>query len=193
MKHKILLPLGLLLVLLVACGSDSSDVASEGEPGDDNPTTSIAPGDGDPSVGPDDSIVDDVEPAPDDDLPIGGDGTLATLDIVVSHPSTTDVSYTISCLGDTATITGDVGLNDFAACEQLGDEAVRNRLINGPITGLACTEIYGGPDIATITGTYDGVDGPAVETTIDRTNGCGIGEWDNLLSAILPPALGVTE
>ena len=54
-----------------------------------------------------------------------------------------------------------------------------------------CTEIYGGPDVAAITGTYDGVDGPKIDTTIDRTNGCGIDEWDTLLSQVLPGALGV--
>lgn len=186
MKNTILFLLSLSLVLAVAaCGSDTTDVASGGDDDVDLP------------VDPDDSIDDDVEPEPiDPDLPtgpLGGGGTLATLDIVITHPDADDVTYTISCLGDTATIIGDVGLDDFAACDQLGEDAVRDRLLNGPPTDRACTEIYGGPDVATITGTYDGVDGPAVDTTVDRSNGCGIDEWDTLLSKVLPEPLGVTS
>lgn len=182
---KLLIPLFALL-LLAACGSDTTDVTSGDEPADQ---------DVDLPVDPDDSIDDDVEADPiDPDLPtgpLGGGGTLATIDIVITHPDADDVTYTISCLGDTATIVGDVGLDDFAACDQLGQDAVRTRLLDGTPADQVCTEIYGGPDIATLTGTYDGVDGPKVDTTIDRTNGCGIDEWDTLLSQVLPGALGV--
>ncbi len=159
------------LLLLAACGSDTTEVSSSDEPAGNDVDL---PGDPDLPAG-----------------PLGGDGTLATVDIVISHPDADDVSYTISCLGDTATIIGDVDLDDFKACDQLGDDAVRERLLNGAPTDRACTEQYGGPDVATITGTYDGVDGPKVDTTIDRSNGCGIDEWDSLLSQLLPGALGV--
>ncbi len=39
----------------------------------------------------------------------------------------------------------------------------------------ACTEIYGGPQTARVTGTYRG---EAVDATFDRTNGCEISRWD---------------
>lgn len=182
---KVLTPLFALL-LLVACGSDSTEVTSADEPDDTNV---------DLPVDPDDSIDDDVDPEPVDPGlptgPLGGGGTLATIDIVITHPDADDVTYTISCLGDTATIIGDVALDDFAACDQLGQDAVRTRLLDGPPSDQVCTEIYGGPDVATLTGTYDGVDGPPVDTTVDRSNGCGIDEWDSLLSQVLPGALGV--
>lgn len=181
----LLIPLFALL-LLSACGSDTTDVASSDEPADQN---------ADLPVDPDDSIDDDVDAEPiDPDLPtgpLGGGGTLAMIDVVISHPDADDVTYTISCLGDTATIVGDVGLDDFAACDQLGQDDVRTRLLNGARADQVCTEIYGGPDVASLTGTYDGVDGPKVDTTVDRTNGCGIDEWDSLLSQVLPGALGV--
>lgn len=38
-----------------------------------------------------------------------------------------------------------------------------------------CTEIYGGPQTATVTGTYLG---EQVEAEFDRTNGCQISRWD---------------
>lgn len=155
----------LAVILLAACGSDATSVTTGDEP-------------------------DDIEP----DLPaepLGGGGPLVTVDITITHPDTSDVTYTISCLGDTATVIGEVGISDFDACTQLGDDAVRIRLLDGAPSDQVCTEIYGGPDVATIVGTYDGVDGPAINTTIDRSNGCGIDEWDTLLSDVLPDALGV--
>ncbi len=174
------------LLLLAACGSDTTDVTSGDEP---------VGNDVDLPADPDDSIDKDPPADPvDPDLPsgpLGGGGTLATVDIVITYPDADDVTYTISCLGDTATIIGDVALNDFAACDQLGDDLVRDRLLNGAPADRVCTEIYGGPDVATITGTYDGVDGPEVNTTVDRSNGCGIDEWDSLLSEVLPGARGV--
>jgi len=177
MKHFSKTLLGfLLLVVLVGCGSDVVEVTS-GDEGEE-PVVSETPID--------ESPVDDDLPTG----PIGGGGTLATVDIVITHPDLDDVAYTISCLGDTATVIGDVSLNDFAACAQLGEDPVRERLLNGMPEGLACTEIYGGPDVATITGTYDGVDGPSVNTTVERTNGCGISTWDSLLSNVLPAAVG---
>jgi len=175
-RNTILLtPMIFLVLLLAACGSDTTNVTSGDEPLDDSADL---------------PINDNADPSLDDEVPLGA-GTLATLDIVITHPDADDVSYTISCLGDTATITADVGLNDFAACQQLADDAVRDRLLNGAPKNQVCTEQYGGPDVATITGTYDGVDGPKINTTIDRSNGCGIDEWDSLLSRVLPNPLGM--
>lgn len=58
----------------------------------------------------------------------------------------------------------------------------------GPVPkDLACTEIYGGPETAQVTGT---VDGQPVDTTFSRTNGCEIHRWDQvqgLLTAVSAP------
>jgi hypothetical protein len=129
------------------------------------------------------------------DGPLGaGPYPVATLDINVTYPEpddiTYDITYTITCLGDTATLLGDVPLSADQACTALADASVRTRLIGGAPADQVCTEIYGGPDIATIVGTHDG---DTVNTTVDRSNGCGIDDWDRLLDGILPPATGVTE
>jgi Subtilisin inhibitor-like len=47
----------------------------------------------------------------------------------------------------------------------------------------ACTEIYGGPQTATVTGTFRG---EPVDASFERTNGCEIARWDSL--AFLWPA-----
>ena len=51
-----------------------------------------------------------------------------------------------------------------------------------PVAGdVACSEIYGGPQLATISG-------PNVHATLSRTNGCEIARWEALAPLIeLPP------
>ena len=123
--------------------------------------------------------------------PLGaGPYPVATLDITVTHPEADDINYTISCLGDTATIAREATVDAEEACLALTDDEVRTRIVDGSPTDQVCTEIYGGPDLAAIVGTLDG---EAVTTTVDRSNGCGIDDWDRLLVDVLPPALGVTE
>ena len=153
-------------LLLAACGSNSTVVAAGGV---------------DATV-PNDSVPNE---------PLGaGPYPIATLEITISHPEADDVSYTISCLGDTATVIGSDEVVDQQACTVLADPLVKTRLIEGQPIDLACTMQYGGPDLAHIVGTFDG---EAVDTTVDRVNGCGIGDWDHLLAGVLPTALGLTE
>jgi hypothetical protein len=46
---------------------------------------------------------------------------------------------------------------------------------------LACTQQYGGPEEARMTGTLEG---RPVDVTVDRTNGCGIADYDALFAAL---------
>ncbi|MGI9606844.1 MAG: hypothetical protein ACR2P0_11960 [Acidimicrobiales bacterium] len=186
MKRMITLFISLFITALVlaACGSNADPVVT-GDTGGSDPT--LAPDD-DPGNGAADPTLAPDEP------PLGaGPYPIATLDITITHPEAEEVRYTISCLGDTATVTGDVSLSERAACERLADPDVRTRLIEGVPTDQVCTEQYGGPDIAVIVGTYDGVDGVVVDTTVDRVNGCGISDWDSLLAGVLPPPVGITS
>ena len=48
-------------------------------------------------------------------------------------------------------------------------------------TMRACTELYGGPETAHLTGTLDG---EPVDVTITRNNGCGIADYDALFEAL---------
>jgi hypothetical protein len=51
-----------------------------------------------------------------------------------------------------------------------------------PVAGdVACTEIYGGPELATISG-------PNVHATLSRRNGCEIARWDALAPVVELPA-----
>ncbi|MET0468554.1 MAG: SSI family serine proteinase inhibitor [Aeromicrobium sp.] len=41
----------------------------------------------------------------------------------------------------------------------------------------SCTQVYGGPQVATVTGTYEGKD---VDATFSRDDGCEIDRWEQL-------------
>lgn len=128
----------------------------------------------------------------DPDAPLGsGPYPIADLTVSYRHPDDgISLTYRIACLGDTATITGDdAGVDAADACLALAEPAVQTRLVDGPPADQVCTEIYGGPDLALVTGTLD--DQP-VDAAVDRTNGCGISDWDDLLGAVLPAPIGVT-
>jgi hypothetical protein len=54
-----------------------------------------------------------------------------------------------------------------------------------PVPGdVACTEIYGGDQVAEIQGT--GRDGTNVRAILNRTNGCEIARWEALASVVGP-------
>ena len=65
------------------------------------------------------------------------------------------------------------------ACEDLA----REREPFAPVPpGSVCTEIYGGPQTATVRGTYRG---QPVSLDLKRTDGCTTAQWDRL-GAVLP-------
>jgi hypothetical protein len=59
------------------------------------------------------------------------------------------------------------------------------RLFAGVPRDVACTQIYGGPQVARVVGTVKGV---RVSASVSRTDGCQISRWDRLSPWLLPPA-----
>jgi hypothetical protein len=68
------------------------------------------------------------------------------------------------------------------ACEHVADGG--SELFDPVPLDTACTEIYGGPQVAQVDGT---VDGEPVSAAFDRTNGCEISRWEALSPWLLPP------
>lgn len=112
----------------------------------------------------------------------------AALEITYEHPEVETYTYSVICEGDAARLEG-VDLDAASACAALSDLDVASRLVDGP-PDQACPEMYGGPDVATIQGT---IDGEEVDAVVDRTDGCGVSDWDNLLGDLLPPARGIEQ
>lgn len=71
------------------------------------------------------------------------------------------------------------------ACDRLASGG--SKLFAPAPKGIACTQIYGGPQKARVVGV---VQGARVWATFTRTNGCEIGRWQRI-SPWLVPAGGV--
>jgi hypothetical protein len=52
---------------------------------------------------------------------------------------------------------------------------------------VACTSIYGGPDVARVTGT---IDGQRIDARFNRTDGCEIERWDRNVALLGPAGRG---
>ncbi len=174
---RLLITLCAVLTFGVSCGADERTPTEAGSGA--SPTTS--------QEAPDPAVPTTSDPSGGQPL---GSGPYPIADLVFDvYPdgTTGDVStYRLACLGDTATLTGGPAPQPAESmCLALLEDEVRTRLIDGPPAERMCTEIYGGPQIAHIEGTLEGRE---VETSVDRTNGCGIDEWDRLLVGFLPPA-----
>ena len=130
-----------------------------------------APGEGDAAApGTSDGSSADGVSRPENDLVVSvdrGDG---------SAP----VSWTLTCDGSAQGTHPDAE----AACAHL-------RALDNPFAPLpadvACTEIYGGPQSAHITGRWDG---EAVDLEVTRVDGCRIAQWDSL-GVLLAVPVGV--
>ena len=133
------------------------------------PSTSSAPG-GYPSLRPSPTPGQSSVPDP------GDDASVDTVLDVALYPdgNTLGSRYTLEC-SDGRAIGESQAPDPTAACEAIKE----NPQILAPQrpADRMCTEIYGGPDRAVVTGTHDG---EQVTTEFIRTNGCHIAEWDAL-------------
>jgi len=177
--HKLVLTLTLAIGLLAAsCGDDAATDTVSDDPPDTTTTIDDAPIN--------DAPVDDPVADPGSDGPILGAGPYPIADLTITVTLTEGGATTISrlaCLGDTATVTGDPGpASADMMCLALNDPSINDRVVNGAPVDIACTEQYGGPEVAAISGTLDGAE---IDTSFDRTNGCGIGDWE-LMRSFLP-------
>lgn len=179
----------LLAVLAVAGLAACTGTSDDRPPSSASPTASASAS---PSASPSDTPAPDTETsvpapapsAPPAPTPGAGEGN-AELSIMVK-PTATDpaLNYTLVCRDGVPTEESKHPRAE-AACAALKNNAAllspapRNK-------DQACTEQYGGPQTATVTGIVD--DYP-VEIAFARTNGCEIGAW-NAAEDILGPSGG---
>jgi hypothetical protein len=170
---------------LAACSPDTgtgqptpgATSASPGtsEPGTPAPGTS-APGTTAPGTTPPDAETTVPAPAPSAPAPLpSGPGTGDAELAIAVKPSQdgTAVNYTLVCKAG-APVAESQHPSAAAACAALKkNPAVLNQ--PGPRKDVSCTQQYGGPQVATVTGA---VDGTPVESTFMLRNGCEIGAWN---------------
>jgi hypothetical protein len=68
------------------------------------------------------------------------------------------------------------------ACAALAEKAAE--ALPAVASDQMCTEVYGGPQTATLTGTWQG---KPVNSSFSRTNGCEIARWDALVPLLPKP------
>ena len=116
--------------------------------------------------------------------PAAGSPVSAEISVVIQDPDSGTVSYVIRCDADGASVSGDVQIDAADACRALARPAVQNRRVGGPSPDQGCTQVSGGPQTAMLSGVLER---QSVNTVVTRDDGCGIGDWDNLLKDILLP------
>lgn len=178
MLSRTCLTVGALVLVVAGCGSGNDDAATAD---DDKPSTTSTTS---TTAAPSTTVAPPTSQAGGGGGG-GGAGSTISLDVEVTSPGTPALVATVSCAGS-ATGTGFLaGPAATAACDHLRTKAAATRrLVEGRPPDLLCTEIYGGPETAHITGT---INGAPVDTKITRTDGCGIADWTTL-GALLAPA-----
>jgi hypothetical protein len=86
---------------------------------------------------------------------------------------------TLSCRGTSAHATGFLARSPVRACRRA------RRLPAPPAANRVCTQIYGGPQIARITGR---VGARRTDRRLSRTDGCKIDEWNRMVPLVPRPA-----
>ena len=154
---------------LTGCRTGQADDAGPGGPGE--------PGDADASTtgSPDDPVSSDDPPGPGDDTPAPGEpASPVAADLVVVVDATGEgatTTWTLTC----EPVGGDHP-DAAAACAALASAGGAAAFAPTP-RNVACTEQWGGPQTATVTGT---VGGESVDAVFDRHNGCEISRWEKL-------------
>jgi len=108
--------------------------------------------------------------------PRGGDGTELTVTLYPEGPQAGEPR--------TAEVACRAGTSDAEACDAI--EALPDGAAEPVPAGVACTEIYGGPDLVRLEGTLDGEE---VDAELIRENGCEIDRFERftpLLRALFP-------
>jgi hypothetical protein len=173
MRMRTLRPL--LAVLAVAGLAACTGTPDKTEPSSASPTATSSA-----SQSPSDAPAPDTEttvPAPPPSappVPTPGPGAgNAELSIMVK-PNSTDpaVSYTLVCRDGRSTAESKHPTADAACAALKNNAALLSPAVKDP--NRACTEQYGGPQTATVTGI---VDDTPVDATFALTNGCEIGAW----------------
>jgi len=157
------------VLLLAACGSESEDggVDREGSGGETATVTQSPSGSGTPESGTPESGT------PTEHAPPRAGSDVARTELTIRYESAPGAGAQIWTL--TCSPNGGSHPDAAAACAMLtrhADDGV-NPFAPTP-KNQPCTMVYGGPDVGTVTGTWNG---QKVSATFSKENGCEIARW----------------
>jgi hypothetical protein len=122
---------------------------------------------------------------------------LATFAATAPAPVTLTVRYTagsqveqvahLRCRGDSARADGFLRTSALPACRRA--RKIASFLDSRPSSKRVCTQIYGGPQEALVTGRFRG---HSVRAHFSRQDGCEIGRWDRV-RFLFPGAVSASD
>ncbi len=151
-----------VLLVLGGCANSEEPVVVPGGPGTGDEATSTTPGGSASGSSPSASQPKSVAPVP------------ADVTITVDDGSGTTTTTKLTCEP-----TGGDHPKPDDACAALA--AAWPSAFEPVAKDLACTEIYGGPETASVSGT---IDGKPVNAQFKRNNGCEIARWEQVQSLL---------
>ncbi|HEY3572922.1 MAG TPA: SSI family serine proteinase inhibitor [Arthrobacter sp.] len=158
-------------------GTSSPGTSSPGASSPETGTPSTGtPGTPTPGSTPPDAETTVPAPAPPSASPLPSGPGAGDAELSITVKASKDgkaVNYTLVCK-DGAPMAESQHPNAAAACTALKNNAA---IVNAaaPPKGISCTQQYGGPQVATVTGE---VNGTPVETSFALRDGCQIGAWN---------------
>ncbi len=177
---RLLVPFAALAIVLSACSTGGGTVEPTQQepsmqPSTPEPTSPVTPpGGGAPSASPS---------APGTSAPPAAAGTNALLTITLQQDAAAEpLQYTLECVdGTPGPATTLPGAEDAcAALARLGTDFFTAR----PDKDIICTQQYGGPQTASITGDLDGT---SILATFSLTDGCQISRWTSIQDVLGAP------
>lgn len=165
----------LLLLLLIATAGLVAGCGSDDATGDDDGGSSSTAA----SKKADDGAADAAQATADLVLRLTGVGSKTGAGIAVPTNMQCTMSIPAQCNAQIECPVAEDSDDDDArsVCQWLADEG-RAVLTEEPDEGAMCTQQYGGPERAVVTGTLEGEE---VDATFSRENGCEIARFDTLL------------
>ena len=128
-----------------------------------------------PTSGSADATTPSTSPSTGTAAPVPGESSVT---VTLDDGSGTTSTWTLTCAaGGTA---GGDHPDAAAACAAL---AAAGDPFKPVPKDMACTMVFGGPQKATVRGTWDG---QAVTAAFDRTDGCQIARWDRIAPVLQP-------
>ena len=161
----------LLALALTGCASSGAGSPGTSDPTAAGPSSSALPTNPDPPSG---SSTMHPGPGPRDPTP-SPTVSPAKLTIVYHATPSTTTTWTLTCAPN-----GGTHPSPDRACAALG--AAGTAAFQPFPTDQACTQLYAGPQTATVVGTYRG---RHIEGTFSRNNGCQTARWHSV-EGLLP-------
>jgi hypothetical protein len=103
---------------------------------------------------------------------------------VTDAPGATPRPATLTCLGTWANATGYLRGTPEEGCRQAGRLA--RWLLSPPDPERVCTQVFGGPQTATVDGA---INGRRIPRAFSRTDGCELADWDQMGLLLAPTAI----